>query len=395
MSSTFDVSLSDLMKRRTPARKWRKYGSDVIPMWIADHDFAPPAEVRRAIIEALDQGDVGYADESDVVSMMAEKVRRINSIDVKDKDIYITQGVLPALWLACKYACKPGEEVLVTDPMYYPFFETAKAAGAIIRYVPLRNDGAWRFDSAEFSKAITPKTRLVFVCNPHNPTGRVMTKQELSMIADLAQKHDLTIMSDELWEDILFDGRQHVSIASLGTEIADRTITSFGFSKTFGVAGLQIGYVVSTNREIMKSIRSTGFRETRDETESALRQTGSLSLAAAKMMLSEQVKYYVRDLVNYLQSARDYVFDTLKEIGHVRVSSLEGTFLIFPDIRDYGMTSAQMADYLLREAKIAVESGSEFGSKGEGHIRINIGTSKEILKEAILRMKHALATATR
>ncbi len=395
MSTIFNVTLADLMRRRTPARKWRKYDHDVIPMWIADHDFSPPIEVRQAIIAAFDQGDVGYADESEVVAMMAEKVRRANRIDATDKDVYITQGVLPALWLACKYACKPGEEALVTDPMYYPFFETARAAETNIRYVPLRDEGGWCFDSAKFSEAITAKTRLVFVCNPHNPTGRVMTKQELSMIADLAEEHDLIIMSDELWEDILFDERRHVSIASLSADIADRTITSFGFSKTFGVAGLQIGYAVATNPRIMKSIRSIGIRETREETESALRQTGSLSLAAAKAMLSNKVEYYVRDLVSYLQSARDYVSEALGEMRHVRASPLEGTFLVFPDIKDYGMTSAQRTDYLLKESRIAVESGSQFGPKGEGHIRINIGTSKEILKEAMLRMNRALASIKR
>lgn len=390
MTSLFDVSLAEMTRRRTPARKWRKFDRDVIPMWIADHDFSPPPEVRQAIVEALDQGDVGYADESDTVRLMAEKVRRANKIDISSENVYVTQGVLPTMWLACKYACRPGDEVLATDPMYYPFFETARAAQAKISYVPLDEETGYRFDPEKFNQAITARTKLVFLCNPHNPTGRVMTKEELKMIADLAVDHDLTIMSDELWEDILFDGREHISIASLGTEIADRTITAFGFSKTFGVAGLQIGYAVSTNKEIMRRIKSIGIRETMEPAQSALRETGSLSLAAARAMLSDSVKYYVRELVRYLQEVRDIAFESLGEMRNVRSLPLEGTFLTFPDVSGYGLSSAEMTDFLLKEAKIGVESGADFGSRGEGHIRINIGTSKQILTEAMSRMKRAL-----
>jgi len=392
LAVNFDVSLVDIMKRRMPAIKWREYDPDVIPLWIADHDFPPPVEVKEAIKEALDIGDVGYADSSEVLQLMAEKVTEVNRISASPVDVCVTQGVLPVFWLACKFACKPGDEVVVTDPMYYPFFETARATEVKMNYVRLDFEDGYKFSDERLKDAITTRTKLIFVCNPHNPTGRVMTKEELKSIADIAVDYKLTVMSDELWEDIVFDGRQHISLASLGPEIADRTITAYGFSKAFGVAGLQIGYAIVTNREMMRKIKSIGFRDKSDPDEPALRGTGSLALAAAKVMLSSNVKYYIERLVAYLQNVRDLTYKRLKEIGPIGLAPLEGTYLIFPNFKSYGKSSDQMTEYLLKKGRVVVESGSRFGPAGEGHVRINIGTSKEIMTEALSRIDGALKT---
>lgn len=375
-----------------PAAKWRTYDPDVIPLWIADHDFPPPVEVKEAIVDALNIGDTGYADRSEAVQLMAEKVTRVNKIPASSDDVYVTQGVLPVMWLACKAVCRPSDEVIVTDPMYYPFFESARAAEVKMSYVRLEADEAYRFDEERLKNSVTPKTKLVFVCNPHNPTGRVMTKEELRCIADVAVDHDLTVMSDELWEDMVFDGRHHFSLASLNPEIAYRTITAFGFSKTFGVAGLQIGYAVATNRELMRKIKAIGIRNTGDPDEPALRGTGSLALAAAKVMLSSNVSYYVKELVAYLQETRELAYTRLEATGQIRLTPLEGTFLTFPDLSRFEKSSEKMTEYLLKTGRVAVESGSEFGPSGEGHVRINIGTSKEILTEALNRIEKALKT---
>lgn len=390
MVVNFDVSLADIMKRRMPAMKWRKYDPDVIPLWIADHDFSPPVEVKEAIRDALDAGDVGYADSSEVLQLMAEKVTSVNKISAEPLDVYVTQGVLPVLWLACKFACKPGDAVVVTDPMYYPFFETARATEVKMNYVRLDAEDGYKFDEERLKEAITDRTKLIFVCNPHNPTGRVMAKEELKSIADIAVEKKLTVMSDELWENVIFDGREHISIASLSPEIADRAITTFGFSKAFGVAGLQIGYAVVTNREMMRKIKSIGFRDKSDPDEPALRGTGSLALAGAKVMLGPNVDYYLERLVAYLQDVRDFTYKRLREIGRIELTALEGTFLIFPNLKAYKKSSNQLMEHLLKKGRVAVESGSEFGPAGEGHIRINIGTSMEIITEALNRIESAL-----
>jgi bifunctional pyridoxal-dependent enzyme with beta-cystathionase and maltose regulon repressor activities len=373
-----------------PARKWGKYDRNVIPLWIADHDFSPPAEVKQAIIEALNIGDTGYADSSEVLHLMAEKVTTVNGISASPADVYVTQGVLPIIWLACKYACNPGEEAILTDPMYYPFFEIAQATEVKMNYVQLDAGETYKFDCERFKEAITPRTKLIFVCNPHNPTGRVMTLDELKCVADIAVDHKITVMCDELWEDIVFDERKHISLASLSPEVADQTITAFGFSKTFGVAGLQIGYAVATNRMMLNKIKNIGIRISSDLNEPALRGTGSLALAAARVMLNHRVNYYVQQLVAYLQEVRDLAYQRFSRMEWVRLTPLEGTYLIFPDLSACKMSSAKLTDYLLNKAKVAVESGSAFGPSGEGHIRINIGTSKEILTEALNRIEIAL-----
>ena len=147
-----------------------------------------------------------------------------------------------------------GEEVVVTDPMYFPFFTAAATAGARKVLWSLREEEGYGFDVEELKNAITTKTRLIFLCSPHNPTGRVMTQQELSSIADLAVDHDLIVASDELWEDIVYDNHKHISIAALGPEISDRTLTVFGFSKAFNISGLQAGYASTTNKKMMKEM---------------------------------------------------------------------------------------------------------------------------------------------
>jgi len=373
-----------------PARKWREYDDDVIPLWIADHDFSPPIEVKQAIIDALEVGDTGYPKNPEVVQLMAKKATEVNRILASAGDVYVTQGIQPVIWLACKFACKPGDEALVTNPMYYAFSESARATETKMRYVPLNMEEMYKFDYERFKEAITPRTKLIFICNPHNPTGRVMTREELRFIADIAVDNKLTVMSDEVWEDIVFDGRRHISIASLNPEIADRTITAFGFSKTFGVAGLQIGYAVATNKMMMRKIKSIGIRVTDDPNEPALRGTGSLGLAAAKVMLSGRVNYYVQRVVAYLEEVRDLAYERLSRIPLVKIAPLEGTYITFPDLSAYKMSSNQLTEYLLNSARVAVESGAACGSAGEGHVRVSIGTSKDILAEALDRVELAL-----
>ncbi len=390
MTTTFDVSLRDMLQRRMPARKWHEYDPDVIPLWIADHDFGLPVEVKQAIIQALDVGDTGYVKNPETLQLMADKATRVNGIPTSVEDVYVTQGIHPVIWLACKFACKPGDEVVVTNPMYYPFFETARATEVRMNYVPLSAQEGYKFDYERFKEAVTPRAKLIFICNPHNPTGRVMTREELKCIADVAVDSKLTLMSDEVWEDIVFDRRKHVSIASLNSEVADRTITAFGFSKTYGVAGLQIGYAIVTNKVMMRKIRGIGIRACDDPVESALKGTGSLGLAAAKVMLSGSVNYYARQLVKYLQEVRDLAYERLSRISLIKLTPVEGTYIMFPDLSAYNMSSRQLTDYLLNQARVAVESGALCGSAGEGHVRISFGTSKEIMNEALNRIELAL-----
>jgi bifunctional pyridoxal-dependent enzyme with beta-cystathionase and maltose regulon repressor activities len=377
--SLFDIGFNDIRRRK--GRKWTRYGSDVIPLWIADSDFHIAPQIKDAIIEAVQEEDLGYGDDKEVREIMAEKIRKRNRFTVDAEDIYVTQGVLPTMWLACKYACRPGDEAIVTDPMYYPFFTAIEAAEARPVYWKLYEEEGYRFDVDRLNEVISPRTRLILVCNPHNPTGRAMTEEELSGLADLAIDRDLTVMVDELWEDILYDRRWHISLASLSPEISDRTITAFGFSKTYSVAGLQIGYLASTNKNMMEGVKKIG--------RGVLRGASTLSLAASRVMLSDAMIPYVQSTLEHLQKMRDMTVRLLNEIEGVSCNDVEATYLAFPRTEKKALRGKNIADYLLEKAKVAVEDGSRFGPSGKDHVRINFGTGREILEEAISRIKKA------
>jgi len=272
----------------------------------------------------------------------------------------------------CSTFVKGAKETLpnLSNPMYHHFYRATEAAGITTICWPLWKETQYQFDIEEVKERITPKTRLLFLCNPHNPTGRVMIEAELSAIADLAIDHQLLVASDELWEEIVYTPHTHISIAALGPEISERTITFFGFSKSYNIAGLQIGYAATTNIQLLQDMKQLA--------RGILRGATTISQAVAKRILSGDVDYYVKAELEYLHEARKYSLERLQEIDGVESNDLEGTYLLFPNMASYGIPSKEMVDHLLHDAKVGVLEGSRFGSNGEGHIRINIGTSLSI-----------------
>ena len=245
-------------------------------------------------------------------------------------------------------------------------------------YCKLKLEEGYKFDIDRLNELITPKTRLINVCNPHNPAGRVMTKEELKGIADIAVDNKIYVMVDELWEDILNDGRKHISLASISPEIADLTLTSWGFSKTWSVSGLQAGYLACTNKTMFESIQAIG--------QGILRGTNNFSKAIAPVICSGKVDYWVKDLNRYLQEVRDLVTKRLTEMGNITVPNLEGTYLMFPKF-NYSLTSTELNKILMKEAKFSLNQGAVFGPEGEGHMRILTATSKSIMNEALDRIE--------
>ncbi len=364
-----------------PGVKWHRYPPDVIPLWLADVDFPIAPEIKRALINAVQDEDLFYSDDTKTRELLAEKVRRKNGLDVKAENIMITQGVLPAMWLALQYACKPGDEVIVTDPMYYPFYTAVDVTHTKPVRWPLEMEEGYRFDIERLKELVTRRTKLIFVCNPHNPCGRVMTREELKGIADIAVDRRIMVMVDELWEEIVFDGREHITLASLSPEIEDLTITSWGFSKAYGVAGLQLGYL-SAPKDVVDDLRKIS--------RGVLRGASTLARAAVPAMLSKDLGWYREGLMRHLHMIRDLCERRFKELPGVTCPKLEGTYLMFPKF-NYGMSSSQLHKYMLEEAKLAFSPGSEFGYKGEGHLRMCIATSTAIINEVFERMERALS----
>ena len=238
-----------------PGKKWHTHPPDVIPLWIADPDFPVAMEIKKALLNAVHDEDLFYKFDEPTMEVMAEKITRVNGLEASEEDVLITQGVIPAMWLAVRHACEKGDEVIVTDPMYFHFYTSQEVTGTKPVRWNLDMEEGYKFDVERLKELVTSKTKLIFVCNPHNPTGRVMTEEELKGIADVAVDNEIVVMVDELWEDILYDGRKHVTLASLNPEIERLTMTTWGFSKTFGVAGLRMGYTCATNKEMMEDLR--------------------------------------------------------------------------------------------------------------------------------------------
>lgn len=365
-----------------PGIKWHRDPPDVIPLWLADPDFPIAPEIKRALINAVQDEDLLYSDDRTTREAMAAKIKHVNGLDVTADNVMITQGVIPAMWLAIQYACKPGDEVIVTDPMYFPFFIAVESTYTKPVYWPLEMAGGYKFDVEVLKEKITHRTKLIFVCNPHNPCGRVMTKEELKGIADVATEHRIPVMVDELWEDVVFDGRKHITLASLNPEIADLTMTSWGFSKTYGVAGLQLGYLCATNKDMIEDLRKRA--------RGVLRGASNLSKAAAPVMLDDTLQWWREGLMKHLHKLRSICEKRLSEIPNVSCPKLEGTYLMFPKF-DYKMTSDKLEEYMFKEARLRFSTGTEFGSHGEGHLRMCIATSEAIINEVFDRMQKALS----
>jgi aspartate/methionine/tyrosine aminotransferase len=363
-----------------PNLKWHTNPPDVIPLWIASPDFPIAPEIKKALLEAVEAEDVFYNTDTAAKAAMAEKISRFNKIPVTPDDVMVIQGVDPSLWLAVKYACKPGDEVVITDPMYSPFRGSLDAAGAKPVLWELDEEDGYSFNIEKLKKLVTKKTRLIGVCNPHNPTGRVMTKDELKSIADVAVDKKINVVSDELWEDIIFDERKHISIASLSPEIEALTLTSWGFSKTFGIAGLQLGYMTTTNKDAMADMRkqATGIQ----------RGSSTLSKAIAPVMLDSTLDWWRRDMMTHLTKIRKLCATRMNKMHGVTFPNLEGTYVPFPRF-DLGLNSKNLTDRLQKEYKVGLSAGISFGTKGENHLRMCIATSEAIMRDALDRIEAA------
>jgi aspartate/methionine/tyrosine aminotransferase len=312
-------------------------------------------------------------------------VKKRKAIDCDPQHIRATNGVAQAMMITAKALNKPSEEAILFDPVDFLFGKSLDAAGA--KRVYSRIDTRTReFDIDGFRNLVTPNTRLLCICNPHNPLGRVMTERELKSFTDVVLEHDMYIMSDEIWSDIVYSDQKHVATASLGEEIADRTVSLYGFSKTFGLAGLHLGFMVITNQELMDKVN--------DAAPGYFYTVNNISQEAGRVAY-EAAWYWVDEFLDHLEKIRDYAYRRLNELPGVWCNKPEGTYTLFPNISSYNMTGEEMTKYLRDEAKVAVVPGhgehfSYFGPGGEGHIRLVFCTGMKVVEEGLDRIEEAL-----
>jgi bifunctional pyridoxal-dependent enzyme with beta-cystathionase and maltose regulon repressor activities len=363
--------------------KWHRYPQDVIGMWLADPDFPHAPFIKKALHDAAETGDLYYSSDMSTRDVIVAKIKRRNNLTVAPEDLYLTPGVIAGMWLGIQISgAVSGDEIILNDPMYQHFGYQVRAANLKPAFWVLDEEEGYRFDIEALKGLVTPRTRLIFICNPHNPAGRVMTKEELRGVADVAVDHKIPVMVDELWEDIVYDGRRHLTLASLNPEIEDLTITTWGISKTWGVPGLHFGYSVVTNKETMGNIQKIAGE--------IYHGAPTLSRAVARVVLDERNEYWVRGIMKQLHKTRNIATRRLTDMG-CTVPELQGTYLMLPRF-NVDLTHDELFKLILEKAKVALQSGTDFGPHGAMRLRMTIATSEAILNEALDRIEATLET---
>ena len=376
------LPFSEIRVMMEKATQMQKNGEDVIHMEIGRPDFDTPQVIKEAANQALANGNVFYTSNygtPELRQAIADKLKRDNGIDYKAEEILVTIGVGEGTYAAVAAFTEPGDEILVPDPVWLNYINVPHFFGAVPVSYKLREENDYQIDLDEIEGLITSKTRMLVINTPGTPTGVVQSQETLEKLAEIAKKHDLIVVSDEIYEKLVYDGAKHVSIAAL-PGMKERTITLNGFSKCYSMTGWRLGYVAAPVEFIKAMVRVHAYINTCAP--SFVQEAGITALEKAEPDVQEMVKEY--------QLRRDYTVSAINAIDGLSCKTPGGAFYIFVNIKELGKTSAEMADYLLDTAKIAAVPGSAFGPQGEGYIRLSYACSYERIVEAMDRLKKAV-----
>jgi len=374
-------------RRHTDSEKWRTFGSDVLPLWVADMDFTAPEPVIRALRERVEHGIFGYDGEPpELREVLVARLQERYAWSVPADAIVFVPGLVVGLNVATRAAAQPGDGALVQTPVYRPIIDAPGSAGQVLQPMALTRqaDGRYTLDPELMAATITDRTRTFTLCNPHNPVGRVFTREELTTMAELCLRHDLTIISDEIHCDLLFSGAQHIPIASLAPELAARTITLIAPSKTFNIAGLYCSAAIIPDPELRRRFKAVAR---------GIVPSVNLMAFAAALAAYRDGGPWLTECLRYLEDNRDYLMRYVAErLPGIRMSPMEGTYLAWLDCREAGITGAP-AKFFLESARVGLNDGAWFGEEGKGFVRLNFGCPRATLTEALDRMAEALRSA--
>ncbi|HEU0116695.1 MAG TPA: pyridoxal phosphate-dependent aminotransferase, partial [Thermomicrobiales bacterium] len=358
-----DLAPSPTLAVSDRARRLKAEGIDVIDLGGGDPDFITPAHIRQAATDAMNAGDTHYVASNGTPALrkaIAKKLRDDNGLDVDwNGGIVVTPGGKQSLFEAALAFAEPGVDVLIPEPAWVSYVPMAELAGGRTIPVPLDPDDNFRMTRAALEAAVTPQSRVIVICSPNNPTGRVLAADELDAIAGFARDHDLLVFTDEMYEKILYDGHRHVSIATL-PGMAERTLTFNGFSKAYAMTGWRLGYVAGPPQYIAEIAKVHSHSAT----------CATSFVQAAGVAALEGPQHFVGEMVAAWDRRRRNVAAALDAIDGLHCPLVEGAFYAFVDVRGLGLSSTDAADLLLREAHVAVTPGIAFGAAGEGHVRL-------------------------
>lgn len=366
--------------------KRRGMPEDVLPLWVADMDFKTSSYVEDALAERARHGIFGYSEsQTPYFEIVRDWMKRHHDWEVKEPWLIKTPGVVFALAMAVKAYTEPGDGVLIQSPVYYPFSEVIEDNGRRIvsNTLVLGEDHKYHIDFEDFERQIKEnQIKLFFLCNPHNPVGRVWTTEELTRLGDICLKYQVTVVSDEIHSDFIFQGRHQV-FADLKREYADITVTCTAPSKTFNLAGLLLSNIFISNRELRHKFRQ-------QVNAAGISQLSPFGLVACETAYTQGEEWYQAMLVYVAENiafTKEYVE---KHLPGVEMVEHEGTYLVWLDFRKTGLSVEELEDLIVNRAKLWLDSGKIFGKSGEGFQRINVACPRQILEEALHRIREQL-----
>ena len=359
---------------------------DVLPLWVADMDFPVEDHIKEALIKASEHAIFGYSDtKDDYFEVLSSWYERRFFWKVKKEWLVKTPGVVFAIAMAIQALTKENEAIIIQEPVYYPFSSTIRANNRklVINNLVLKKD-KYHIDFVDFEKKIIENNvKLFILCSPHNPVGRVWTREELQKLADICLKHKVYIFSDEIHSDLVYEKDTHTIFANLGKDVEDSCIVATAPSKTFNIAGLQVSNIWIANKKMRDA-----FKEAIDR--AGYSQLNNMGLIATKVAY-KYGEEWLEELKIYLKSNIDFVRKFLKDkLPNIKLIEPEGTYLLWLDCRELRLSEKERQGLIQNKAKLWLDTGTMFGKAGAGFERINIACPRKTLEEAMNRLKEAI-----
>lgn len=380
------LPFSEIRVMMEKATALQRQGADVIHMEIGRPDFDTPDIIKDDAAASIRSGNVFYTSNfgtPELRQAITRKLMRDNHIDYTPDEILVTVGTGEGAYAAIAALTEPEDEVLIPDPVWLNYLHVPRFFGTVpVRY-PLREENGYQIDPEELERLITPNTRMLVINSPGNPTGAVQSARTLTALAAIAQRHDLIVVSDEIYEKLIYGDARHVSIASL-PGMKERTVTLNGFSKCYSMTGWRLGYAAAPSRWIDAMVRVHQYVNTCAP--SFVQEAGITALEKAEADVQRMVAEYAR--------RRSCIVSAIESIPSLHCTAPDGAFYLFVNIKQTGLSSAQMAGYLLESAQIAVVPGSAFGPMGEGYIRLSYACEYQRIVEAMERLRRAVQALT-
>jgi len=361
--------------------------TDVSPLWVADMDFAVPECVTRALQERINHPVFGYTLYPDsLYQSVIDWFERRHQWKIERDWILMAPGVVPSLFAAVQAFAQEGEGVIVQPPVYFPFFAAVTTNNRKLILNPLHEiNGHYEIDFAHLESCAQQGARLLMLCTPHNPVGRVWTEQELQEVLRIARQYDLTILSDDIHADLTYSGVTHTMLGRLA-QSQDKIITAIAPNKTFNIPGLGLSALIIPNVEQRKAIKHI-FELLH------VGNTNPLSMVAFEAAYREG-DVWLDALMKYLEKTCDFVIDYLKKnIPRIKLIKPESTYLLWLDCRELGMSDSQLRDFFIKQCKLGMNPGTVFGEGGSGFMRMNIGTHRLRIEQALNAIKEQLDQA--